>query len=66
MVPQNLILLTSNIGHGVRECAIDIVIDGPPIQTNWYDLWASAVAIVAMCVTKGKDGVAAVKGKFFE
>ena len=40
-------------------CAIDIVIDGPPVQARWYDIWGAANAIVAVCARQGRDGVSA-------
>lgn len=30
---------------------------GPPVRASWYDIWASAVTIVAMCVRSRKEGV---------
>ena len=44
------------------KCAIDVVIEGPPMRTSWYDLWGAAVITVAVCARFGKDGVAAKIG----
>ena len=46
----------------IAQCAIDVMIDGPPVRANWYDIWGSAVMIVAMCARFGKSGVSSGKG----
>lgn len=58
-----LFLLSRLIPNVARdECAIDVVIEGPPIRADWYDLWGAAAIVVAVCARRGKDGVFAKTG----
>ncbi|CAD6592624.1 MAG: hypothetical protein ASARMPREDX12_006283 [Alectoria sarmentosa] len=41
----------------IAQCVIDVMIDGPLVRANWYDIWGSAVMNVAMCARFGKSGV---------
>lgn len=40
---------------GIR-CVIAVKMSGSPILANWYDIWAAATAIAAICARFGKDG----------
>lgn len=42
---------------------IEIEITGELIIASWYKLWAAAIAVVGVCVTYGKDGVAIIQGR---
>lgn len=44
------------------KCTIDVMIAGPPVRANWYDLWGAAVMVVAMCARFGRAGVWSGKG----
>ena len=50
----NLRLLNPPIANSV--CTIEVSISGPPIMADWYNVWTSAVSIVAMCVRSYKEG----------
>jgi len=53
----SLTLSTAN-----HDCAVSIDIDGPPIASQWYDLWADAVAVTGVCVVRGKWGASTIQG----
>ena len=37
-------------------------VDGEPDYSTWYEMWAAAVAVNELCVTKGLAGVASRLG----
>lgn len=45
---------TANSDFSVHN---DVVIDGPTVRANWYNIWGAAVMVVAMCARFGKSGV---------
>lgn len=40
-----------------------IGIEGVPVETSWYDLYAATVAVNSMCVSKRKQGAAFIPSK---
>ncbi|CAF9934809.1 hypothetical protein IMSHALPRED_009842 [Imshaugia aleurites] len=56
--PNIDVALPVRYADSLSECAIDVVIDGPPARANWYDIWGSAVMVVAMCARFGMSGSA--------
>ena len=48
----------------IAQCVIDVMIDGPLVRANWYDIWGSAVMNVAMCARFGKSGVSFGRGRY--
>ena len=44
-------------------CAVLVNTRGPLDTANWFEVWAGAVAIVAMCVRGGLAGISTGQGK---
>lgn len=42
-------------GGGSYKVSVDI--EGAPMLSRWYDIWADAVAITGMCLASGKWGM---------
>ena len=47
---------------GGNQCSVNVDIDGSPVISQWYDLWAGAVAITGICVMNDKTGVSSTLG----
>ena len=45
-----------------RECAVTVDIAGGSGRSQWYDLWADAVAITGVCVIRGYWGFSNIQG----
>ena len=45
-----------------HNCAVSVIIDGPPVASRWYDIWADAVAVTGVCVSRGKWGISTNQG----
>lgn len=45
------------------RCFVTANINGPPVAANWYDIWASAIAVMGMCVVDGKAGISTTQGE---
>lgn len=52
----------TSVGDG--SCKVTVDIDGAPMLSRWYDIWADAVAITGICLASGKWGMSKTLGMF--
>jgi len=49
---------------GGGSCKVTVDIEGAPMLSRWYDIWADAVSITGMCLASGKWGMSKTPGMF--
>ena len=47
---------------GARSCAVLVNTRGPLDTSSWYEVWAGANAIMALCVSKSVGGISTGQG----
>jgi len=43
-------------------CAAKVYMTGDAVRYQWYDIWSAAIAVMFMCVARGKNGKAILDG----
>lgn len=61
-LPQSWLLPTSAADLG--SCAMVVNTRGPLDTASWFDVWAGAGAVAAMCVRRGLVGISTGQGEF--
>lgn len=50
---------------GLGSCAVVVNTRGPLDSASWFEMWAGAGAVAAMCVRRGMVGISTGQGDFF-
>lgn len=61
-LPQSWLLPTSAADLG--SCAMVVNTRGPLDTASWFEVWAGAGAVAAMCVRRGLVGISTGQGEF--
>lgn len=52
------------LSHPFGSCTMVVNTRGPLDTASWYEMWAGAGAVAAMCVRRGLGGISTGQGEF--
>ena len=58
-VPDTIEILTASTAIG--DCAITLLMNGPPVPMTWHKIWGAAVAVAGMWARGAKPGTATLE-----